>query len=312
MKKNLLTALLATLMCLGVQAQTPNPNNDGTSTPDGTETGIDVSQETLNQNLAILRSQIQSLGAISASVAGMLERLDIIEMYQNPANNHEYVDLGVVVNGKPVYWATTNIGADSPTDYGLFFAWGEIVGYDSYPRAEDNADGSYSWSYTMLDGRKFDWTNYSSKFTDGDWDKMKKYCLNEVYGAVDNKTVLDLEDDAAHVNWNGAWRIPTIAELDALCSQCNWSWITMTNSKGENVQGYQVSNKQDSSKYIFLPAAGNRHDDQLFFEGSEGYYWANSITNTMNASYLLFSEHEYIRLDYFRFEGCSVRPVFNP
>lgn len=218
----------------------------------------------------------------------------------DPYNGHEYVDLGVVVDGKPVYWATTNIGAEVPADYGLYFAWGETVGYGS----ETASDG-----YTTTDGHKFDWVSYSSDLCGGGYDKMKKYCTDSKYGTVDNKTVLDPEDDAAHVNWQGAWRMPTKAEQDALRAQCTWTWTTMTNSAGKSINGYKVSNKTDSSKFIFLPAAGYRSDDYLS-EVAQGY-WSSSLyaSNSRHACCLDFTSSYYDWATNYRCCGQSVRPV---
>lgn len=225
-------------------------------------------------------------------------------------SKHEYVDLGVVVDGKPVYWATTNIGATLPADYGLYFAWGETVGYGSSPQGEV-VDEYGSVEVLVLDGRLFDWASYSSDLCGGDYDKMKKYCTDSEYGIVDNKTVLDPEDDAAHVNWQGAWRMPTAEELDALRTQCTWTWTTMINSAGEEVNGYKVSNKSNSSKFIFLPTAGRRYYGDLYYAGSYGYYWSSSLhtSNSNFASYLYFDSGDYDWYDRIRCYGQSVRPV---
>lgn len=212
----------------------------------------------------------------------------------NMHNGHEYVDLGVVVDGKPVYWATTNIGAEHPTDYGLYFAWGETTGY-----TED-----------INDGRSFDWVGYSSTLCGGSSTTMKKYCSNTENGIVDNKTILDPEDDAARVNWQGAWRMPTSEEMDALCEQCTWTWTTMSNSSGQGVTGYKVSNKVDSSKFIFLPAAGSRIISSLFNESSNGFYWTTRLKSSVGANCLNYTNGYYGIRSVYRYCGGSVRPVF--
>ncbi len=249
------------------------------------------------EDLAVLLQGIQS------DLALIKEKLGIAsgeggfedEGGDDPYNGHEYVDLGVVVDGKPVYWATTNIGAELPADYGLYFAWGETLGYN-----EDTSDNHL-----------FDWTSYSSDLCGGAYNKMKKYCTDSDYGNVDNKTVLDPEDDAAHVNWQGAWRMPTKEEQDALREQCTWTWTTMTNTEGESINGYKVSNKADSSKFIFLPTTGFRYESGLF-DTSHGIYWSSSL-HSNNSSYaygLFFTTGGYV--DWCgtdRFYGHSIRPV---
>lgn len=213
----------------------------------------------------------------------------------DPYNGHEYVDLGVVVDGKSVYWATTNIGAELPADYGLYFAWGETVGYT------ENTN----------DGRKFDWVSYSSDLCGGTSHQMKKYCTDSDYGTVDDKTILDPDDDAAHVNWQGAWRMPTKKEQDALHDQCTWTWTTMTNSAGKSINGYKISNKNDSSKFIFLPSAGYRDDGNLSHAGSNGYYWSSTL-NPSYSYYAYFLDFNSVSCSWnndYRCYGRSVRPV---
>lgn len=255
-----------------------------------------VTAEQLND---VLQNVLQELTNIKQRLNYVMEKTEIGNPFEPDengilANGHEYVDLGVVVDGKPVYWATTNIGAELPADYGLYFAWGETVGY-----TEDTNDG-----------RKFDWASYSSDLCGGAYNKIKKYCTDSSYGTVDNKTVLDPEDDAAHVNWQGAWRMPTYEEQEALRNQCTWTWTTMTNSAGKSVKGYKVSNKTDSSKSIFLPAAGYRGNGYPYGAGSNGFYRSSTLDSCdFYAYYLFFNSGFYDWSNGSRCEGQSVRPV---
>ena len=156
-------------------------------------------------------------------------------------NGHEYVDLGLSVK-----WATCNVGANKPEDYGDYFAWGETEPKTTY-----------------------DWSTY--KWCNGSDMTLTKYNTNSDYGIVDNKTTLELSDDAAQVNWGGSWRIPTDAELLELRDQCTWTW-TIQNG----VKGYKVTSKKNGNS-IFLPAAGYRRDSSLYYAGSLGYYWSSSL-----------------------------------
>ena len=329
MKKSILSLVAMATMFFGLQAQTEIKTYDACDANQDTQVNVGdaeyvanhvlaqkagpnvVTAEQLNevlQNIYQLLGKLDKLEAEHAEIKSRLEYVTANTPDANGirANGHEYVDLGVVVDGKPVYWATTNIGAELPADAGLYFAWGETVGYGSTPQGEVN--GSY---VEILDGRKFDWTSYSSDLCGGSYTTMKKYCTSSSYGTVDNKTVLDPEDDAAHVSWQGAWRMPTKAEQDALHTQCTWTWTTMTNSQGESVNGYKVSNKTDSSKFIFLPAAGYRVDGYLDSVGSDGYYWSSSLSAYYsNDAYCLNFDSGYqYTLSYNRFYGRSVRPV---
>lgn len=191
-------------------------------------------------------------------------------------NGHEYVDLGLPSGLK---WATCNVGATSPEEYGDFFAWGET-----------DPKTIYAWS-------TYKWCN-------GSEDTMTKYCTSSSYGTVDNKTVLDPEDDAAHVNWGGAWRMPTRAEQDELREKCTWMWTTQ-----EGVNGCRVTGPNGNS--IFLPAAGNHCNAGRADVGSNGYYWSSSLFMTRSyASYFLkFNSVEQQAYGCYRCEGNSIRPV---
>ncbi|MBQ8721770.1 MAG: hypothetical protein IJY67_06465 [Paludibacteraceae bacterium] len=123
-------------------------------------------------------------------------------------NVHEYVDLGLPSGLK---WATCNVGATTPEEYGDYFAWGEVK-----PKTTYNLD-----TYKYYDGSNF------TKYTGSD------------------KTVLDPEDDAATANWGGAWRMPTKAEQDELQENCTWTWTTQN-----GVNGYKVTGPNGNSIFL--------------------------------------------------------------
>ncbi len=192
---------------------------------------------------------------------------------------HKYVDLGLPSGIK---WATCNVGANTPEEYGDYFAWGET---------EPKED--YSWS--------------TYKYCNGSYKTLTKYCTDSDYGKVDNKRTLDLEDDAAHVNWGGSWRMPTEEEIDELIDEnnCTWTW---TERRG--VKGYKVTSKKNGNS-IFLPAAGYRDNDGLYDAGDYGYCWSSSLfaSNSSGAYYLYFYSSNVYWSFHNRFFGCSVRPV---
>ena len=193
-------------------------------------------------------------------------------------NGHTCVDLGLSVK-----WATCNVGASKPEDYGDYFAWGETQSKEYY-----------------------DWSTY--KWSNGNHDNLTKYGMDSNYGIVDNKIILDKTDDAAAINWGGSWRIPTDAEMTELREQCTWTWTTQN-----GVNGYKVTSKKSgyTNKSIFLPAAGYRYDSSLSNAGSGGYYWSSSLdTDTpYGAWYVCFYSGSVLRLNYYRVYGFSVRPV---
>ena len=151
-----------------------------------------------------------------------------------PAPEHAFVDMG---NG--LLWATCNVGATNPWDYGDYFAWGETT-----------KKTTYGWdTYLWGDGTTF--TKY-----------------NTTLGAT-----LEPDDDAARQNWGGSWRMPTDAEWTWLRdgNNCDWLWTTQS-----GVNGMLVTSKVNGNQ-IFLPAAGYWNDANLYDAGSNGYYWSSSL-----------------------------------
>ena len=194
-------------------------------------------------------------------------------------NGYEWVDLGLLSGVK---WATCNVGANSPEEYGDYFAWGEVEPKDEY-----------SWS--------------TYKWCDGRADALTKYNGQSSYGATDYKNFLDVEDDAAAVNLGGTWRTPTKMEFDELHGQCFWNWTTIN-----GVDGYQVVGPNGNS--IFLPAAGMYCDNDLgsFNIGSWGYYWTSLLDFSMNAYSSIFNNSShYCYRNYTRIDGFPVRAVCN-
>ena len=200
------------------------------------------------------------------------------------------VDLGLSVK-----WATCNVGADNPEDYGDYYAWGET-----------ETKSTYNWStYKWMASGYSDW-KHVNKYTYPDGQTSGIWYNNGTF-VGDNKTTLDPEDDVAHVKWGGDWRMPTKAEQDELCdtNNCTWTWTTQG---GKN--GYKVTSKKNGNS-IFLPAAGFRNDSSLSGAGSWGHYWSSSLgTNYSDGSYRLYFYSGDVYSYYNgRDYGQSVRPV---
>ena len=198
-------------------------------------------------------------------------------------NGHEYVDLGLPSGLK---WATCNVGAASPEDYGGYYAWGEIEEKEYYHWS--------TYKYCYLDENR----NYS----------MTKYCLESNYGIVDRKIILDPEDDVAHVKWGGTWRMPTYEDFEELCEICTTKWITQNGVKGRIFTG-------PNGNSIFLPAAGY-NVDEVYLDGGIGYYWSTSLTGgrslgdySDNACSLDLTRSNFECDSNSRYWGYSVRPV---
>ena len=210
------------------------------------------------------------------AVSAMAQRATVMEF----KITHEYVDLGLSVK-----WATCNVGAAKPEDYGDYFAWGETEPKSTY-----------------------DWSTY--KWCLGSHNTLTKYCTDSYYGTVDNKAQLELSDDAARVNWGGSWRMPTWAERAELRENCSWIWVCQN-----GVYGYRVTSKKQgyTNKSIFLPAAGYRNDGSLYNAGSSGYYWSSSLRPgyPSNAYNLRFFSSYADCYSNDRYYGYPVRPVMD-
>ena len=197
-------------------------------------------------------------------------------------NGHEWVDLGLPSGTK---WATMNVGASSPSEYGSHFAWGET-----------STKNNYTWGNLK----------YCISF-DGSKHQFSKYVATSNWGNEDGKKVLDLSDDAAYVNWGSGWRMPSKVQQNELVKKCRWTWTTI---EGHN--GYKVVGPNGSS--IFLPAAGSIIDGNTPKSvNSHGSYWSSSLSdgNSANAGYFWF-QSDYVcggLSSGLRYFGCSVRPV---
>lgn len=207
--------------------------------------------------------------------------------FNNGAGSASYVDLGLPSG---TLWATCNIGANSPEEYGDYFAWGETEGFNS-------GKTNFSWS-------TYKWCN-------GSYDSLTKYITRSEYGSIDKMTELDLEDDAAYVNWGPEWRMPSLGQFEELI---NSSYTTTTWTTQNGVYGRKITSKKNGNS-IFLPAAGYRHISSLNYDGSYGDYWSRSLHSDYPGSawrLLFYSSYIGTSNDYGRSSGRSVRPVCSP
>ena len=191
------------------------------------------------------------------------------------------------------YWATTNIGAENPEDYGYYFWWGDTVGYKRENDKWVASDGS-SMSFSFSEEN----VPTSGKIVD----ELKSD------GWITEDGVLAPEHDAAHVQWGGAWRMPTEQELDDLDSKCDWTWTTLNGVKGYVVKGKGAY----ASASIFLPCAGYGYGTSLSSAGSRGYYWSSVPASGSSKYYawgLGFNSGFHYTSSSFRDCGQSVRPV---
>ncbi len=181
---------------------------------------------------------------VTDAATGATAVLTVIVTEATMPEEPEYVDLGLPSG---TLWATKNIGANKPEDYGDYFSWGETEPKTVY-----------------------DWSTY--KWCNGTRTTLTKYCTDSSYGTVDNKTELDIEDDVAYIKWGPSWRIPSNEQMKELTDNCTWQWTTRN-----SVNGYLVTGPNGNK--LFLPAAGAYFGNSLYDDGINGYYWLPTLND---------------------------------
>ena len=194
-------------------------------------------------------------------------------------NGFNFVDFGLPSG---TLWATANVGANKPSDYGLYFQWGDTSGYTADQVGKD---------------KQFNQADYKLSIN-GSSSNFSKY---KTPGAI-----LDLEDDAAHVNMGGDWHMPSPEQIQELIDNTTSTW-----TKQDGVNGRLFTSKKDASKTIFIPAAGFAWDGSLYDSGGLGSVWSSMLGAgyVSYGQYLYFhSDNAYLYDDY-RNYGFSVRGV---
>ncbi|MBR5983215.1 MAG: InlB B-repeat-containing protein [Bacteroidales bacterium] len=197
-----------------------------------------------------------------------------------PPTSHEWVDLGLPSG---TLWATCNVGATRPEDYGKYFAWGET-----------SQKSSYRWSTYQL--------SHSCDVN------LLKYCPSSEFGYNDYEdelVTLEAVDDAATVCWGSEWRTPTKREIWELIENCTFSWTFSNGVKGGLFTG-------PNGRTIFLPGAGEFSDETCgAYSPFNGYYWSNHLYESWppDAYYLKIDSDGPVRENAHRYYGMSIRPV---
>ena len=193
--------------------------------------------------------------------------------------SHDCVDLGLPSG---TLWATTNIGAANPEDFGDYFAWGETQPKDVY-----------DWSTYM-------WCNGNNNFALTKYNNDSSHGNN---GFVDNKTELDPEDDAATANWGSEWRMPSLEQIQELLNNCTTQWTAINGVNG------RLLTSTINGETLFLPANG--YLDGSTFNGGSGNYWSRTLDTSFSpqAYYLNFGSSLVRTYSLGRQYGFSVRAV---
>lgn len=231
-----------------------------------------INNEDITSKIDNRRLSIQNIRSFTIITAYFEEK--------GKSDKHDYVNLGLPSG---VLWATNNIGADRPEASGDYFAWAETSTKDEY-----------------------NWNTY--KYAKGTEKTLTKYCNNVIYGDLDNKEVLEEEDDAATVIWGKPWRTPTLAEVQELVKYCTWKF-----EKRNFESGYSVTGPNGNS--IFFPAAGVRQNTYRYYDKSGACVQSATIFNSKNgkpsSASVLYAENgkAYSWYGWSRCWGYPVRPV---
>ena len=254
---------------------------------------VDVENATLfwtSSNPSI--ASVDQKGLVTAITGGtcvincrVMNGIDVLTECQvtvKKTGEHAWVDLGLPSG---TLWATCNVGANKPEEFGNYFAWGETVQKTSY--TEDNYKFFYKESYTY---------------------KINKYCTSSNNGNVDYKTELYPEDDAATANWGSEWQMPTRLQFEELM---DYLYTTKTFLESNGVRGVLIVSKINGAQ-IFLPYAGYysyTYNNDVSGTYASGYYWTRSLDTTYSSDrYAAVMRNTYYDYES-RWYGCSVRPV---
>ena len=273
------------------------------------------------------RCSISADGIFSSSIEGLdfsttYYYVPVITVYDKDiygsVNSFRTIDppSGSVDLGLSVLWASCNLGASSPEEYGDYYAWGETIPYYTEGHSQDNPCGSWrNRADHPITG--YDWTSY--KWCNGDYEKLTKYCPSgdtnywDGEGRPDNKTTFkdyDYIDDAARATLGGSWRIPTKDEFEELIFSCDIALVTMKGVFGLKLTSRKIGY---ADKWIFLPAAGYRSGTNLYYAESRGSYLSSALSRAPCSWFLHFYD-KYVNMESYYINRCiglSVRPVLD-
>lgn len=216
--------------------------------------------EDLAKSIAQLRKEVDSLKRALSLVA-----------VDSSYFTHEYVDLGLP---SKILWATCNVGAKKPSDYGLYFSWGETETKTFYPR------------------------------TGGKWGQAELATLIS-QGVVDSENNLTSQYDAATVFWGKEWNMPTSENFKELVSYCTSQWTEIN-----GVNGILFTSKVNNNT-IFFPSAGFKRESEPTVQiGVRGYYGSATVNDdSYSFNYLYLSQEEIKMAAFSRSYGITVRPI---
>lgn len=221
------------------------------------------------------------------------EKADVKEeMKEFVWDGEDTVDLGLPSG---TIWQTYNLGGSKPEDFGLYYQWGDTKGYTG-ACAESESDSNPDKHY-------FNWSKY--KWCEGSSTTMTKYCTRVSDGNMDDKKVLDDEDDAVYVASGGEFRMPTAEEMYELIENCD-----SRRARCNGVEGTAFISKING-KGIFFPASGLCYTSRINSVGTYAYCWTSSLGATLSSNARgLYSDSTNTGTNLNgRYFGCPIRGV---
>lgn len=246
-------------------------------------------EELANNNQILDTSIVFIQDSKEISTHGTLYKSVNWSVLEDPFNGYEYVDLGLPSG---ILWAKCDVGAEKESDYGLFFQWGDVIGYRS-----DQVGSEEGKKY-------FDWDDY--KHCNGSVKTLTKYNTDSFFGIVDNLITLELSDDAASVNMGGSWRMPSNEEYEELINNTTNTWTTIN-----GVNGILFTSRTNGNT-LFFPASGGCDSGYVGSIGSYGRYWSSSLGSQAYSAYFFRFNLQSVDTGYdVRTFGCAVRGIIN-
>lgn len=220
-------------------------------------------------------------------------------------NGYDYVDLGLPSG---TLWAACNVGASKPSEAGLYFQWGDTVGYTKEQVGKD---------------KQFTWDDYKFRINKNSSNTNEQFVKDLQFNLSDSKPIitegaskfskyrergakLELEDDAAHINMGGDWHMPTNDQIMELIINTTSTWTAQ-----DGVKGRLFTSKKDETKSIFIPASGYAWDGSIYNSGKLCYAWSSMLSSkyvNYGMSFNFFISRAYESY-YYRSLGFPIRGV---
>ena len=248
----------------------------------------------------LVRSYNGSTSVLNRKAVINMGTASVAQGWTGTMNGHGYVDLGITSGGKKLLFATCNVGADSPEEYGDYFAWGATEPYYTGYTMNGTTPTVTSWK----DGKSAGYALANAPFYSSGTVDAPIYTTYTTAGDV-----LAAEHDAVRANMGGDWRMPTTEEIKALYDNTTSTWTDNYNDTG--IAGRIFTGKGDyANSSLFLPAAGSFNDTSYRDGGVRGNYWSSALYSSSSGRFLYFnSGHVYPQHYYSRYFGFPVRAV---